>query len=237
MEIVSPFTCITTSLTSPLTRPLSSLKRFSPSPPQFFNVIAFFGSHVYVPNPPTILGLLFLTHYANRAIISPLRTPVRAKSHIIVPLCAVSFNLVNGFLMGAFLSALASSSGKYGNPTLAANWKFWTGTCMWVIGFASNIWHDEVLLDIRRKPKRNGNSQNKSNGNKKSNEDKPHYAIPYGGLYSLISYPNYASEWIEWLGFAIASSALTSQLPLSHVVFPFAPGRVHLGGNCVVHQG
>jgi 3-oxo-5-alpha-steroid 4-dehydrogenase 1 len=33
------------------------------------------------------------------------------------------------------------------------------------------------------------------------------YAIPKGGLYKWISYPNYLSEWIEWTGFAIAATA------------------------------
>ncbi|KIJ51312.1 hypothetical protein M422DRAFT_223830 [Sphaerobolus stellatus SS14] len=229
MELVSPLTCIGAFLSSTLTRPLSSLKRFPLSPPNIFNTVTFFGTRISVPNPPTLLLLLFLTHYANRALISPLRTPVRSKSHLIVPLCGISFNLLNGSLMGAFLSALASTSGKSGNPSLVADWKFWLGVGMWIAGFASNIWHDEILLNIRRKPKGNSTSQNQSKGEKKSEEEKPHYAIPYGGLYSLISYPNYTSEWFEWLGFAIASSALTSQLPLSHVVFAFAPGRVNLG--------
>jgi 3-oxo-5-alpha-steroid 4-dehydrogenase 1 len=105
---------------------------------------------------------------------------------------------------------------------------------MWAVGLASNIWHDETLLNIRRKPKSTvsqtpaGPSKNEQEGSRNA---KPHYAIPYGGLYALISFPNYFSEWFEWLGFAISASALTAQLPATHVVFPFAAGRLAMGMN------
>lgn len=119
--------------------------------------------------------------------------------------------------MGAFLAAVATPTG---NPALVvtSDWKFWLGIGAWAIGFASNIWHDEILLNIRR-----------SKSTKSSSGPKPRYEIPYGGLYSLISYPNYLSEWFEWFGFAVAASALTAQLPGSHVAFPFAAGRLGLG--------
>lgn len=58
---------------------------------------------------------------------------------------------------------------------------------------AGNVYHDELLLSIRKKaPKRP--------------DGKPHYGIPHGGLYTLISYPNYFCEWVEWIGFALACS-------------------------------
>jgi len=126
--------------------------------------------------------------------------------------------------MGAFLAALASTSGRSGNHTLVADWKFWLGVSMWAVGFAGNIYHDEILLDIRRNSKKDKKQQSE-----KSGEEKTHYAIPHGGLYGLISYPNYFSEWVEWIGYGIAATALTSQLPLTHVIFPFAPGHLSLG--------
>lgn len=248
MEMVSPICFLAAFLSSPLTRPVSSLKRFPLSPPPIFLEISVNGLHFSAPNPPTILALLFLAHYANRALISPLRTPVRSKSHIAVPICAVLFNVTNGTLMGAFLSALATPTGRPGigaflfqrNQAVVANWQFWVGIVMWAVGLASNILHDEILLDIRRKPKSpvsqtlTGSIKTMQEG---FNSAKPHYAIPYGGLYALISYPNYFSEWFEWLGFAISASALTAQLPASHVVFPFAAGRLVLGIDVCLSVG
>jgi len=35
-----------------------------------------------------------------------------------------------------------------------------------------------------------------------------HYAIPHGGLYTLVSFPNYLCEWVEWFGFALAASPI-----------------------------
>ncbi|KAF8520853.1 hypothetical protein JB92DRAFT_3141408 [Gautieria morchelliformis] len=236
MEIVSPVCFLIAFLSSPLTRPLTSLKRFPLSPPPGYSQTSLAGFRFLVPNPPTLLALLFLGHYANRALISPLRTPARSKAHISVPIAAIFFNIVNGSLMGAFLSALATPIAKpgigaflfRGSHTVVANWQYWAGIVIWAIGLASNIWHDEILLNIRRQVMQKP-AKSSRNGREASRNTKPHYAIPHGGLYALVSYPNYLSEWFEWLGFAVAASALTAQLPATHVVFPFAAGRLALG--------
>ncbi|KAJ3817114.1 hypothetical protein F5880DRAFT_1632021 [Lentinula raphanica] len=77
LKLVSPLTFIFTFLKSPLSRyePVFELS---------------FAQY--------ILAGAYLTHYLNRAIISPLRTPSRSKSHIIVPFSGVLFNVLNGSL-------------------------------------------------------------------------------------------------------------------------------------------
>jgi 3-oxo-5-alpha-steroid 4-dehydrogenase 1 len=93
--------------------------------------------------------------------------------------------------MGIYLSSSTAHSflaGAFSRPS------FWLGIAMWALGFAGNILHDEILLQIRRNVK------------KKTDDGKEHYAIPYGYLYRYISYPNYFCEWFEWLGFAIAAA-------------------------------
>ena len=144
-------------------------------------------------NSPGLLPLLFLTHYLNRAFISPLRTPSRSKSHLVVPLAAILFNLINAYLLASFFNDRSRP------PRPPA--QFYVGILLWFIGFAGNIWHDEVLLNLRR-----------SAANSNSNL----YAIPNGGLYALISFPNYFCEWLEWFGFALASSPV----PLSFSLAP-----------------
>lgn len=124
----------------------------------------------------SFLVLLFLIHYLNRAIISPLRTPNRARVNIAVPLFGVAFNLVNGYLIGSWLG-----SGIL--PPTA--WKtsatpFWASVALWAVGFCGNVWHDEVLLRIRRRK-----IEMEKRGGKE--DKKPYYAIPYGGLYRFIS--------------------------------------------------
>jgi 3-oxo-5-alpha-steroid 4-dehydrogenase 1 len=185
MELVSPMTFIYAFYTSPLSTSAVPLQWNSPR---------------------TILALCFLLHYANRAIINPLRTPSRSKSHIIVLLSTVAFNLINGFLMGSYLSS------SYARNFLSARspTSFYVGLLLWAFGFIGNIIgniiHDEILLDVRRKANSKGKSKAKAG---------EHYAIPQGGLYTLVSYPNYLCEWVEWLGFAIAPSP-----------FPFAPDNI-----------
>ena len=172
MELVSPLIFVYTFYTSPLSAEGTSIQWNSPN---------------------TILALCFLVHYVNRAIINPLRTPSRSRSHIIVPLSAVAFNLVNGSLMGSYLSSPdARNFLSARSPT-----PFYAGLILWAFGFIGNILHDEILLNIRRK------ANSKGKGKAEAGE---HYAIPQGGLYTLVSYPNYLCEWIEWLGFAIAAS-------------------------------
>ena len=114
-----------------------------------------------------ILVGLYVTHYINRAIISPRRTPSRSPSNVIVPLAAIVFNLLNGSLNGAYLATL--------NGPMSLT--FWLGIIVFVAGFVGNVVHDEVLLRLRQGSK--GGS-----GDRKT----PKYSIPYGGLYKYISY-------------------------------------------------
>lgn len=169
--------------------------------PAFF-ILAYFSAPLnsveFIPNHSlklVLLPLLFLTHYLNRALISPLvLTPSRSKSHIVVPLVGIMFNVTNGSLLGSYLSSESAISYVIHQKTTRT---FWLGVVLWFIGFVGNIYHDEILFSIRRKAKSKG---------KYKEESGEHYAIPTGGLYTFISYPNYLCEWLEWFGFAIAAA-------------------------------
>jgi 3-oxo-5-alpha-steroid 4-dehydrogenase 1 len=52
-------------------------------------------------------------------------------------------------------------------------------------GVVGNIMHDEILLNIRRKANIKGKSKAEAG---------EHYSLPQGGLYTLVSYPNYLCE-------------------------------------------
>lgn len=120
-----------------------------------------------------ILAALYLAHYLNRAIISPLRTHARSPSHIIVPIFAILFNLLNGSLMGAYLSRLSVAMMSQSSTDHAMSGMFWSGVTIFFLGFISNVMHDEILLRLR-KP---------SDGTKSEAK----YSIPYGGLYRFVS--------------------------------------------------
>jgi len=207
MELVSPAMFIYTYLKSPLSY------YDAPLPP--------------LTSPQSILAGLFLVHYTNRALVSPLRTPSRSKSHLLVPLSAVLFNIINGFLMGSYLSSpyarmFLNKTYTFQRPS------FYVGLGLWLVGFVGNIVHDEILLNIRRKARSKGKGKADEDGDKDKNDqndngggqtrEKEHYAIPYGLLYRYISYPNYFCEWIEWFGFALAAAPLPVEPSLSAFV-------------------
>ncbi len=197
MEIPSPIFVLLGALSKPLSTavtkgktgflpPLSAL--FSPS----------LGKFLALPSANQVLVLLFVVHYTHRAVLQPLRSPRRSPIHISVPLSAIFFNLINGFVMGSWLggrtpwsalpqpavasAALATVGSKVGSaassvaaselarklvstgaadtfgigaPGLisSAVWKsplWYLGLASWAVGFAGNVYHDELLMDLRR---------------------------------------------------------------------------------------
>lgn len=74
---------------------------------------------------------------------------------------------------------------------------------MVIFGLAllSNIYHDDELREIRRaavrKQARDSINQGKRLGNKSVAKI---YMVPENGLFHLVLYPHYLSEWIEWFG-------------------------------------
>ncbi|KAF7343419.1 S5A-REDUCTASE domain-containing protein [Mycena venus] len=171
-------------------------------------------------SPQGLLVGAYLIHYLNRALVSPLRTPSRSKSHIIIPLFATAFNIFNGSLLGAFLSSpSAPQQSAFALPS------FWIGLALWAAGFVGNIAHDEILLNIRRRAKSKGKAKDDAG----STTEDGHYAIPHGLLYRYITYPNYFCEWVEWFGFAIAADPRLLQV--------LASGKISLPSWSTVTHG
>ncbi|KAH9026273.1 3-oxo-5-alpha-steroid 4-dehydrogenase-domain-containing protein [Lactarius deliciosus] len=188
MELVSPLAFLVTTYLHPFSAtplPLPSLAR------QALGI-----------SPQFVLVALYLVHYLNRAIVSPLRTPSRSSSHLAVVSAAVAFNAPNGFLLAAFLTSASTAS--YLTGALSST-RFWAGIALWAAGFAGNVYHDEILLNIRRKAIAKGKARELLDDDDRKKAQPPHYAIPHGGLYSLVSFPNYLCEWVEWFGFALAA--------------------------------
>jgi len=157
---------------------------------------------------PRLLVGIYLVHYTNRALVSPLRARSRSPSHIIVLLAGIGFNTLNASLIGTYLGTIAKA---FGTTSVQLSSGFWLGVLGALVGLTSNIWHDEILLRLRKNPP--GNSANWQNHQGKG----PRYSVPYGGLYRYISFPNYLSEWFEWACFAASASIMASSLPMSSI--------------------
>ena len=232
MEVVSPIGFIAAFLSEPLTsEPIQAstdiigvgLKDlWSPSLDRLR----------HMPAANIFVGSLFVLHYIHRAVLSPLRSPKRSPIHLSVPLAAIAFNLINGFLMGSWIGGRSPAIQL--SRTVLNCAKGWVNTkpmpfiiaspgllttqvgqglapiftdplailalMGWAAGLASNIYHDEVLLDLRREPSKRVTKvmrDEEANDKRKAGyeaDGKPKYGIPKGGLYEYVSFPNYLSE-------------------------------------------
>nr|XP_019011057.1 3-oxo-5-alpha-steroid 4-dehydrogenase 1 [Kwoniella pini CBS 10737]OCF49838.1 3-oxo-5-alpha-steroid 4-dehydrogenase 1 [Kwoniella pini CBS 10737] len=106
------------------------------------------------------------------------------------------FNLFNGYLVAAGLA--------FYPPQAEVSWKFWLGVGGWALGFFANVYHDEMLNDLRRQP-----GERLINHHLPEDDDPKagRYKIPRGGLFKFVSFPNYLSEWIEWSFYALAATS------------------------------
>ncbi|GAA5899100.1 hypothetical protein JCM6882_004617 [Rhodosporidiobolus microsporus] len=201
MELCSPLSFLYFLSTPPSTSP------FTFSAPSITRITSIFRS---LPPARAFLAVLFLVHYSNRAVVGELRNPGRGRMHIVIPILSALFNLANGGTLGMYLAggAAGKSVSNFGlKENSTSTVLFGVGVALWAVGFASNIYHDNVLFRLKEE-KRLEREEKKDP--KATTEPSPQsrYAIPQGGLYRFISHPSYTSEWVEWAGFTLATLAL-----------------------------
>lgn len=147
---------------------------------------------------PLVFLLMWLAHYTHRAFIYPFeRRDDSKRMPVVVMLMGMIFNLGNAYLNGRYLFHF--SVGKY-----PSNWlldaRFIAGAALFLGGYIINRWADRKLRSLRQ-PGETG------------------YKIPQGGIYRLISCPNYFGEVLEWFGWALATWSLPG---LAFAVWTFA---------------
>jgi len=149
------------------------------------SLIMFISFFLIGPNqmsiPLLVFFLLYVIHYTNRSLIFPLRTHTSRKLiPLLIVVLAIFFNLINGFLNGYYFGSITQG--------YSIEWlydiRFILGFLMFISGMVINLKYDNMLLALR-KSSRNG------------------YAIPTGGLFNVVSCPNFFGEILEWTGFAI----------------------------------
>jgi 3-oxo-5-alpha-steroid 4-dehydrogenase 1 len=127
--------------------------------------------------------IMWEAHYIHRAFIYPAGLP---KSSYGMPLSVIAmgffFNMVNCYINGRYLFTFSSG--------YSISWlmdpRFIIGIILFVAGFIINRMSDKTLRDLRH---------NNESG----------YQIPQGGLYNLVSSPNYLGEILIWSGWAVAT--------------------------------
>jgi len=137
-----------------------------------------------------LLGL-FVFHYFNRVLIYPFRTRGGKPMPLSIMFAAFVTCSLNGYLQARELTALSCESDSTGVDARYGSLHFYLGVCVFFIGWAANYHSDSILRNLR-KPGETG------------------YQIPRGGLFEFVSGANFASEILEWIGFAIAAGTLTA---------------------------
>lgn len=129
-----------------------------------------------------VLAAGFLAHYAERAIVQPLS--LRA-SHKRTPLLSASIAALTNVLNGTIQGLAVGHATAFGSAWLVDP-RFLLGAAIFVAGAWINRQSDAILRGLRR-PGETG------------------YRIPEGGLYPLVSSPNYLGEIVQWGGWALAT--------------------------------
>lgn len=142
--------------------------------------------------PAIVLLALFAAHYVQRSFLFPLLMRGSGTMPWAIVLMGVTFNCVNGLLIGTALfafppAAYAGGAAYLLRPAVLA------GLALFLAGMAANLHSDHVIRHLRRPG------------------DTAHY-LPQRGLYRLVTSGNYLGELLEWTGFALASQTAASWL-------------------------
>lgn len=124
---------------------------------------------------------LWLGHYLYRSFVFPfLGRGEKAPMPLSIPLSAVFFNGVNGYVNGRWLFELG--------PSRETSWfldpRFLVGLALFLAGFVVHVRADAILRGLRA-PGESG------------------YRIPRGFLFGRVSCPNYLGEIVQWSGWAL----------------------------------
>lgn len=151
----------------------------------------FFFAWLYARGPraadaaPLALFGLWALHYGQRTLVYPLRLQSAGKRMpALIALLGASFNVLNASVNAPWLSAL----GSYPDAWLRDP-RFLCGAALFLAGFAVNLDADRRLFALRK-----GGAGG--------------YQVPRGGLYEVVSCPNYLGELLEWTGWAVATWSL-----------------------------
>lgn len=139
-----------------------------------------------------------MIHYLYRALLAPLvLNPSMAPIHVLVWALAICFQLFNATSIGGWLAGYGPTTA---HEWTGQHWRMEVGLCVWAWGLLGNIYHDDVLREIRREADRKQRKEANETGKPIQKVDKV-YLVPENGLFKKVLYAHYFCEWVEWAGF------------------------------------
>jgi 3-oxo-5-alpha-steroid 4-dehydrogenase 1 len=156
-----------------------------------------------LPAQNETMALLYLVHYLNRAVISPLYiNPSMSPIHPFVTCFMVTFQYLNSTSIATWLVYSDADSSNEFRPILTIG--VVVGLTIFALGLAGNIWTETTLFDLRRGAAKR---KAKSEGKAVVTYDKVYVIPPAEGFFKQILCPHYALEWLEWTGYWILGGA------------------------------
>lgn len=131
---------------------------------------------------PIVLLVLWMLHYVQRDLIFPFFLRTNKRMPLLIMFFGMLFQTSNTYLQSRWIFHFAADT------TYTQTWlispQFIAGVIIFIVGYIINRHADIVLRDLR-KPGEKG------------------YKIPFGGMYKLISSPNYFGEILIWIGWGL----------------------------------
>ena len=155
--------------------------------PVFFVMLYMWTSNGASTALPAFLAfLLFELHYFQRSFVFPLMMKGNSRMPIAIMLMGITFNVINGLLIGTSLFVFPPSAFNEGAAYLAHPIAI-LGIAIFFVGMVINLHSDHVIRHLRQPG------------------DTSHY-LPEKGLYRYVTSANYFGELVEWTGFALLCS-------------------------------
>ncbi|KAK2801865.1 hypothetical protein FQN51_005014 [Onygenales sp. PD_10] len=186
-----------------------------------------------LPTWHKVVAGLYVLHYLNRAIITPLFiAPSMSPIHISIIISAMLFNYLNssclaGWLLGYGTVVLGSTAPQepaaeaaaglnqthppsFSTKYFPASYIPYIGLCLFFLGMYGNIKAEGVLFRLRRE-EADKTPTTKNKQNKNTNKYSKIYILPAPtGYFRHILFPHYVLEWLEWFGFLLIGFSITS---------------------------
>lgn len=155
-----------------------------------------------LPFTQELLAFLYVLHYTNRAVITPLLlAPSMSPIHAVVASMMATFQFINSSCIASWL--------VYSDPspsaTLLSTLTAVIGVSLFFLGLAGNIASENALFDLRRgAAKRKARSEGKA----QVTFAKVYVIPPATGWFKYVLSPHYVLEWVEWTGYWILGAGL-----------------------------
>lgn len=158
-----------------------------------------------LPLTHELIGLLYILHYVNRAIISPwFAAPSMSPIHLSVAIMMALFQYMNSTSLGGWICYSAQQRASVSDPSLLASPLSILGIILFITGLVGNISAERHLFSLRRGAAKR---KAKSEGKATITYDKVYVIPEANGLFKHVMYPHYSLEWLEWTGYWILGGA------------------------------